>query len=195
MNTLIPPLNDYLIALGITKDTPVDQIAFHKKQHRKLYQKAYGKERRRRVVRVEHTLSKSEYRKLKRYAKRYKRKALNRFILDCAMAYLVDEYVNHDEALTQKVSYQIRAIGNNVNQVVHQLHRTKDYQNKAAYSQLKTEIEQLHQTVQAHIKQPPKIKQILEKLFEDVPESIHDFERFLATIKAKNNPNDYQNQG
>lgn len=194
MNNSIPSLKEYLTMMGVSPNTPAEQIDFHKKQHRKMYQKAYGEARRRRVVRVEHTLSKAEYRKLKRFAGRYKRRALNRFILDCAIAYLENEYVNHDEELTKGVMYQIRAIGNNVNQVVHQLHRTKDYQNKVAYQQLKKQIDALYQTVQTYMKQPPKIKPILEKLFEEVPESIDDFEQFLASMRSKNEADDYQNK-
>lgn len=190
MDTIVPPLAEYLAAMGVTENTPEEQLAFHKKQHKKLYHRAYAIKRREQTTRLENTLSKAEHRKLKHFAKRYKRKKLNRFLLDCAFAYLEDEYVDHDVELTMKYLYQIRAIGNNINQVVHQLHYRKDYTNKEAYQHLKNRVNQLHSFLSDHMKQPPKIKQVLEKLFTEVPESIHDFERFLNEMKAKHLGND-----
>ena len=182
---IIPSLKDYLSTMGIDENTPTEQINYHKAQHRKLYQRAYAIEWRKRVIRMEQVLSKSEHRKIKQFAKRYKRKSLNRFILDCALAYLEDEYIQHDEELVQQYLYQIRAIGNNVNQVVHQLHRTKQYTHKGAYQHLKDKVDELVDTVNEFMNQPPKLRPALEKLFMEVPESIEDFERFLETMKTK----------
>ena len=191
--SIIPSLKDYLLTMGIDDNTPIEQINYHKAQHRKLYQKAYSLQWRKRVFRLEHVLSKTEHQKLKQFAKRYKRKALNRFILDCAFAYLENESVKHDEDLIQDYLYQIRAIGNNVNQVVHQLHRTKKYTDKAAYQYLKDKVDELSNTVKTFMNKPPKIRPILEELFMEVPESIDDFERFLEEMRTKTSQ--YDNQG
>lgn len=181
----LPSLKEYLKKVGVTETTPTEVVATHRKEHKRLYNRHYAQQRRRNKVRMESELTKSKFRKLKGFAKRYKREAVNRFLVDCAFAYLEDEALEHNLELTRELVRQIRAIGNNVNQVVHQLHRTKAYQHQGFYQHLKDRIDHLELTIVDFIKTPPKLKGELENLFEQVPESIHDFERFLENMKSK----------
>lgn len=184
MKTL-PSLQQYLDNKGVTNDTMPDMIEAYRKEYKRLYHRLYAQKRRQEKVRFENTLTKAEYRKLKSFAKRYRRKSLNRFMLDCAFAYLENEYIDHNPELTLALGREIRAIGNNVNQVVHQLHRTRDYQNKNFYELIRDQIKTLQLVVKDFLSHPPNLKTELETLFQQIPESIHDFEHFLETMKAK----------
>ncbi|MEL6357256.1 MAG: plasmid mobilization relaxosome protein MobC, partial [Bacteroidota bacterium] len=93
--------------------------------------------------------------------------------------------VRHDTVMAEELKKQIRSIGNNVNQVVHMLHTSRDYANRDYYQHLKTQIDVLQGVVEEHRKQPPKLRQQLECLFAQVPESIDDFQRFLDQMKIK----------
>ena len=188
---MVPALQEYLVQMGVTTSTPAVQIAFHKQQHKKIYQRHYAQERRKKQTRVEVAFSQTDFRKLKRFAgRRYRRKYLSKFLKECTFAYLANETVEHDPKLTRELVKQIQVIGNNINQVVHQLHRTRDYQNRKYYEQLKGQTKSLHQTIQTFLQTPPQLRQQLEKLFTQVPESINDFERFLSEMKAKHQRHD-----
>lgn len=182
----LPRLRDYLIEMGVTAVTPQADIDVLKKQYRKQYQKLYDEQRRKVKKRLEPTLSKSEYLRIKKAAKRHKRKSLSGFLLECAMAYLDQNYIAHDADLIRKYTIQIQRLGNNVNQVVHSLHYNKDYANKAAYQQLKKQIDSLQKSVHEHLNASLPIGEELVRLFTEQPETVHYFEQFLAEWKSKN---------
>ena len=185
MGKLLPNLKSYLEAVGVTEETSAVEREDHKKRYRQLYHRHYARQRRQDRVRLENTLTKAEYRKLKGFAQRYKQDSLNRFVLDCAFSYLEKESMDHDPEQTLQLIYQIRAIGNNINQVVHGLHRTRNYVQQEAYRTLQHQVNLIEQKIENQRKITPCLKSELEKLFAAVPESIADFENFLVTMKAK----------
>ena len=176
---------EYRQAHNIDDTLPTPEIERHRQIFRREYQKAYGRKRRQEKQRLSTEWSKFEYRKLKRFAKRYRQPSLNQFIKQCVLAYLEDEYVEHDPVLAKELKQQIRAIGNNINQVIHALHMSRDYTNRVYYDHVKVQVDVLQQLVHDHRQQPPKLREQLEKLFAQVPESINDFQRFLDIMKDK----------
>ncbi len=173
---------------NISAETPAAEVARHRQLYRRGYQRHYTKKRRQDKHRLPTEWFKDEYRKLKRFSKRYRQTSLNKFIKHCVFAYLEDEYMEHDTEMAQKLCRQMQAIGNNINQVVHALHVSRDYANKASYEHLKAQVYTLEQVVAKHRREPPKLREQLEQLFIQVPESMADFERFLNEMKEKNDP-------
>jgi len=182
----LPRLQAYLVMHGVGAHTPQVEIDALKKQYRKEYQKQYDQKRRKEKKRLEPTLSKAEYQRLKKAAKQHNYKSMSGFLLKCALAYLDQNYIPHDAELIRSYTIQVQRIGNNVNQVVHSLHYQKDYANKAAYQEIKKQIDFLQKKIGEHLTSTLPIGQELIRLFEEQPETVAYFEEFLAEWKAKN---------
>lgn len=181
-----PSLQSYLLAKGVTLSTPQQEVDALKKTHRKEYQRLYDQQRRKQKKRLQQDISKTQYQHLKKEAKRHKVKSVSAFVLKCAEAYLNQQFIAHDPELIRQYTVQIQRIGNNVNQVVHSLHYQKDYANKAAYQQIKMQIDTLQKAVQEHLNQSLPIGEELVRLFEENPKTVAYFEEFLREWKAKN---------
>ena len=181
----LPSLSAYLASKGVTESTPKSEIDRFKKAHRKIYQRLYDQQRRKKKKRLQQDVSKAQYQQFKKEAKRHKEKSPSAFVLKCALAYLNQHYIPHDPELIRQYIIQVRRIGNNINQVVHSLHYQKDYSNKSAYQQIKKQVDTLQEAVHEHMNKSLPIGQELMRLFTENPKTVEYFEKFLAEWKAK----------
>lgn len=151
-------------------------------------------------------LSKDEYRSFKVHAQRQGKKKMGQFIKDTALAYLEQEYVPRDSKPIADLASAIRKIGNNVNQIVHGIHRTLKRQqftgafdDRKAYEQLLQnytvlvkDVEEIRASIQQYLTSPPlRLGDALWELLQDQPDKIHQLRAMLDEIEAQqNNAND-----
>lgn len=131
-------LKEHLASLGMlgkeVDNAVLDKV---KKQYYKEYHRQYYKQYKDRRIRVETRFSKSEYALLKQSARRHHKRA-STHLKESALAYMEQSYVVPDERLLQDLKLQIRAIGNNVNQIAYRANssRGKAVDIQALFSQL-----------------------------------------------------------
>lgn len=188
----LPSWREYLVEKGVTTDATPEYLEVLKKQYRKEYQRLYSQQRRKEKKRLEPTLTKVEYRRLKKEARRHKFTSLSGFLKHCAFAYLDKRYICHDQQLIRQYIREINAIGNNINQVVNALHISRDYGAKSYYLHLKAQVAQLKTRLKEHLHTSLPIRDELERLFTEYPETIEYFEKFLANWKSKYPSDDHQ---
>lgn len=103
------------------KELSDSSLEMLKKEYRRLYFKEYNKHRRA-VKKVSLRLTQKEYDYFENKRKSYTKKSFNRFVIDTAIAYLENSFIQHDPELIRKLILAVNATGNNINQIVHQIH-------------------------------------------------------------------------
>lgn len=94
-----------------------------KKEFRKLYQRAYYHERKKREHRVSIRLSHKEIKEISFYAQRHNGLSMNRFIKSTCLAYLENRYLLRNLKPVEDLISEVRKIGNNINQLVRVSHQ------------------------------------------------------------------------
>lgn len=181
----IPTLGVYLAQKGVDEYTDDSIVEAHKRAHRKLYQQAYERKRRAEQVRVEHRMSKAQFKEIERHAKAHKRKAISPFILECALAYMEERYLERHPEQTEELTNQVRQIGHQFNTVFHTLHAIRAYKDADMYQDLLKRVDDLEQLVKTHLQQPPKIGTYIEQMVQEQPKNLQYFEEFLEGLKEK----------
>jgi hypothetical protein len=206
----MPTLKEFLYQAGVNKDTPSDKVQSLKKQYSKAYQKWYQLKRKKDTLRYTLRFSKAEFSELKRMAARYaptdlptiaKKVKLAPFIKKAVLTYLSNQYLPRDEMLVRALGKDIRAIGNNINQVIQSVHRARrknqlsgtfsDDEFNSLYSNyfaLQSLIGDLENRLNKFMQQPTKtLKQALEESLIDRPNKIDQLVDYLLTLKNQSN--------
>lgn len=170
-----------------------------KESYWKEYHRAYHLHRKQKWKRLTLRMSPSEHRVFSEHLRvRCRRLSLNAAIKQWALAYLNEQYVPRDPESIQQLVQQVQKIGNNVNQVVHQLHRDRKHQamNGSSeqqnsrllhdkYEELVAQIHKLKQRVEQYFTSPPlRLNTALIEAVRDRPELIQELQAQLAELAA-----------
>lgn len=154
-------LKEHLASLGMLgKEVDESVLDKVKEQYYKEYHRQYYKRYKDRRIRVETRFSKSEYALLKQSAKQHGKRT-STHLKASALAYMEQSYVVPDEKLLQDLKLQIRAIGNNVNQIAFQANssRGKVVDVQSLFSQLN----RLEKLIEEKLKSPLLMKEFLKE--------------------------------
>ncbi len=117
-------LRSYLKERGLTRNSPSEELANAKREHRRLYQKDYQAKRRKARPRIGVSLSAPERQQLSKDARRHGMK-LPHFIRMAALAYTGKKYILPDDTTARALEIELRRIGNNINQVARRCNEKK----------------------------------------------------------------------
>lgn len=192
----IPSLADFLESQGINKETPKEQVQYLKKVYKKTYQQVYYLQRKQQTKRFSLNMTKEEYSRLKTFAKRHQYEHLGKFIKASAFAYLENNYVPRDREGIELLVKQVGKMGNNINQIVQQLHwkmessrsgeQGQDYQLlQAGYQRLVQEVYELQQVTKNYFSMPPKkLLQALTEFLQDDKQRIKPLLDYLRQLES-----------
>lgn len=202
-----PSLADWLSQQGSLSSKTSEEIAALKKSYWAAYHRAYHQHRKKKWKRVTLRLTPSEHQRLTDHASvRCRRINLNTAIKAWALAYLDEQYVPRNNETIEQLYQQIQKIGNNINQVVHSIHRDRKYLSMTGasgerdiqllhtkYAQLTQDVQTLKQAVQDYFSSPPlRLDVALFEAVRDQPERIQQIREWLDDIEkstTSNKPN------
>ncbi|WP_291728714.1 plasmid mobilization protein [Bernardetia sp.] len=174
-----PTLQEYLQSKGVSKKTSKKKIEKHKETYKKLYRSHYykTKEANQKAIKINPTFR--EYQLLCRVAKEHK-KRVSTYVREAAIAYSKKEYIAPDESLVYDLIAELNSIGSNINQVVHQLHAIRAYNDAAHYEKLLKVVKKCKQKVNTFLTEPPEIEEVLSNYLSKNPS---EKQRFLELIE------------
>ena len=182
----VPDLQTYLRDQGVTETTSADEVAMHKRRHRRLYLQAYDQQRRQNKTRVTHWLDKETHQALDALRQEISFPgALPEFIRTCAEAYAKQLYVPVNVEAIEALTQQVRQIGNNINQVVHKFHLEQAFEDAGKYEVLRAQVEGLATLVDTFCRRPHEVLEpeevgaYLVRLFQLDGTYLNHFEDFL----------------
>lgn len=193
----ISNLSDYLRTQGVNDSTPAEEVAVYKRAYWKAYHKHYYQERKKQQHRLTLRLTKNEYRRFKVATNDHQLGSMNTFIKQVALAYLDKGYVPRHIQGIEKLSREVNAIGNNINQVVHTIHRTRKrdqltgayddekvwQQLQDAYSALAQQVVAMEEKVQVYMKKPPvQLSVALSEFITAHPERVGELQELIASL-------------
>lgn len=129
----MPTLKEFLYQAGVNKDTPSDKVQSLKKQYSKAYQNGINLNEKRHSP-IYLTVFQSGIFRAKangcqirpnRFANHSKKGQVGSFHQKAVLTYLSNQYLPRDEMLVRALGKDIRAIGNNINQVIQSVHRAR----------------------------------------------------------------------
>ena len=147
-------LSTYLKKRGLTKDSPLDFLQAAKKEHRRLYQKEYQSNRKKKILRLGVSLTPTEYRRLSRTAKEHGLKT-GSFIRKAALAYTEQKFLLPDDATVLALELGIRRVGLNINQVVRHIHEKKTIE-ELDIDRINALLIELEDTISYAFRNPPQ---------------------------------------
>lgn len=193
-----PSLADWLLQQGNVSSKSEAELEALKKSYWSAYHRHYYQHRKKHWKRLTLRLSPQEHQRLLDHASvRCRQLSLNTAIKEFALAYLDEQYVPRDSEAIQTLSQQLQKIGNNINQIVQQLHRTRKYLTmtgaspnqemdslQQGYTQLVEQVAVLKQDVQGYFHSPPlRLDIALWELVRDQPEKVEEVRNILDKIE------------
>ena len=123
-----------------------------KTQNRKRYLYAYQKKYRAKNVRKELLFSHREFRLIEKSAQAHHQK-ITPHLKACVFAYIEQSFVVPDRDLLEKLIYEIKAIGRNINQIAYQVNtcKGKGFNERALHQQLSA----LESVILERLEHPP----------------------------------------
>lgn len=200
----LPSLSDYLQQEGVSIETPEAKREEVTRQYWKLYHRQYYQYRKQQFKRFTLRLTMPEYERFMHHAKRHhtpdEKLHLGNYIKAAALAYVEQKYVPRNTKPIESLTVQIQKVGNNINQVVHAIHRTMirtDFSGALAdkhayaylhqqYQILLKQVVDVKKEVQHYMEKPPlKLADALWELIQEQPEKIADIRLFLDRAEAE----------
>ena len=179
----VPDLQTYLRDQGVTETTSADEVAMHKRRHRRLYLQAYDQQRRQNKTRVTHWLDKETHQALDALREEISFPgALPEFIRTCAEAYAKQLYVPVNVEAIEALTQQVRHIGNNINQVVHKFHLEQAFEDAGKYEILRAQVEGLAVLVDTFCRRPQEVQNVSTKTFCRRPQEVLEPEEVGAYL-------------
>lgn len=197
----LPGLSAYLQRQGITSTSTDQEVQEAKATYRQLYHRVYYEKRKQGKKRFTMRMDLEEYEQFEHYAELHNRSSVSEFIKDCGLAYLRQRYLPRDEKQVDRLRKSVARIGNNINQVVLTINRTKRYGDMSgaleggkevmlkivdAYAGLQQQVQELQQTVKTELIAPPtKLGDALWRVIQEDPTMIDKLQGFLEQAKQK----------
>jgi len=205
MSTKNQNLQQYLITKGVTSTTSTETIAALKKAYSQQYHRAYYQERKQQEKRFSLRLDKVEHRRLKHHAALHNNSKLGVFIKQSALAYLDQSYIPRSPEVIDELQKDVRQIGNNINQIVHYLHKQLKFEKpilnrqeaqeydwqtlSSNYENLVIAVSHLNEQITSYFTSPPmKLTDALMQVIQDDPKTIGELQAFLSEAKETLNP-------
>lgn len=179
-------LYEYFQRIGLLDyDATPSVIAEAKRQYRKSYQKEYQKKFRKNNVRKDIYFSPKEFNRLSSLARKNK-KPVSRFCKDLIFAYLDKHFVLPDDETVRQLELFLRGATNNLNQLVRYIHQRKElsYQD---ISYLRDRINEMENMISQSLRSPDDLREYLEKVVHQNPQTISVLETVLKTYKTDDN--------
>lgn len=153
-------LKEHLASLGLLgKEVPESILDAAKEAYYKEYHRQYYESYKHKRLRVELRFTKSEYAAIKASARQHKKRISNH-LKKCALAYINTDYIVPDEKMLNDLKLQIRAIGNNINQIAYQANATNG--EVVDVNSLFRRLDELEQLVEAKLTTPVLIEDLLK---------------------------------
>ncbi len=196
----LPKLYDFLKMKGVNASTPKKEVEALKKKYWKVYHGLYYRRRKKEGKRFTMRLTNEEYQRFKIQIANHQQMNLSGFIKTSALAYLEERYIPRDQGKVEELNKAIRKIGNTINQVVQQIHRTAKYERfngavtdatiehiKSKYELLVKRVYELQKTLELFMTSPPgKLEAVRAELLQQEPGKIALLRNILDEVEAKN---------
>ncbi len=167
-------LKEYL-AHHLPENATPDEVERLKRRYRKIYLKNYKAQYK--GKRKELVFSPEEFKRLEKLAGQHQMK-LGSFIKACTFAYIDQEYILPDDQQALALERQIRAIGNNINQITYKLNATGQY-NTIDSETIYHNLYQLEQAVSTAFRAPPNLLDYLKAVIKENPNLKHQIQNLF----------------
>lgn len=151
--------------------------------HKKNYMDKYREEYKQKTRRVNITLSLEEYSAVKSASKDAQKK-VSTFVKDCVVQQTSKVYILPNNTTTENLILQLRAIGNNVNQLTRHIHRSGVIQ-RSDLTQLQNQVRQVENLVHSKFSNPDDLFGLLDEQVSKSPDLIERLEEFILNHKSK----------
>lgn len=171
-------LSEFLFRQQLEKGVSDRKLESLKQVHRYSYLRRYSRENK--AKRVNITLTKKEYDRLSKESKRVRKKP-TAYIKELALAYLDQEYILEQDDQLEKLQYSLLKIGNNLNQLVTKVNRTRVVERSQVLN-----VVDLFKVVKAQVDSALRSPQELERYVLDRVEADPQFREKVNSIIKQN---------
>jgi len=176
-------LKDYLFGLGVLEHGTPEEIENAKKDYRKQYQQTYQKNYRKKQRRTEITWKAGEYALLHEGANLHNMR-FSSFVKKAALSYLQNSYIEKHPQDIHALQMEIRAIGNQLNQITRKVNSTNSVSKQDLLSTIHL-VNQVEQKTISFLREPPNAILVLGKEFSLTIDQRKRLGTFLRNINPE----------
>ena len=163
----IQSIYDYLEQSGVLEWGTEEEIASAKRKYWKDYHVRYKRKRRKKRPEYSVSLSKDEYRILKREADRH-HLSVTAYLRKSSLAYAQRIYIVPDEMSIARMEQTLGTCLNEIQKVVH-TKPSNIFQEHKQYTKLRKQIERIEHMITTSLRTPPSLERYIIKAIQTNP--------------------------